>query len=221
MSWAYSFPCRHRLPESNRRHMAPGKRKAPSGPGSRPPAPAAPGSPRFLPCPTCGKSFVARIVQEHAWSCKGPPPDSTDTGGDGKGGDGKFVSCPVCSRSFPQHAIESHAWGCVPPTGQGRSLTGALDGASSAAAAAAADQRSPAGTGKGARPGGKDQPPGGLTGEGRFSSSVISRGSKASLVPTSAEKMTVPCWQQQRGDAVQASVAPEFCAEGSQNAVRR
>lgn len=191
--------------------MAPGKRKSPSSPGSRPPAPAAPESPRFLPCPTCGKSFVARFVQEHAWSCTaGAPSNNEDTGGDRKSDDGKFVNCPVCSRSFPQHAIENHAWGCVPPTRQQQCLTDSLEGAP-------ADQRSPVGAGKEAKPGETDQSPGRLADKRRSSSSLISRGSKVNLFSTASSagssapnvllpkrEMTVPCGHQQ-GDAVQVS----------------
>lgn len=190
--------------------MSPGKRKAPSSPGSRPPTLAAPGSPRFLPCPICGKSFVARIVQEHAWSCTGAPPNKKDTGGDGKSDDGKFVHCPVCSRYFPQHAIESHAWGCVPSTRQVR-LTDDLEGA-------AADQRTPAGAGKGVTPAGKDQPQGLMTDKRTASPSRLSRGSKVNLLSRgtsgrSAQEMTVPRGSSQQGDAVQAS-ASRVCHQG-------
>lgn len=199
--------------------MAPGKRKAPSSP----PALTAPGSPRFLPCPVCGKSFVARTtVQAHAWSCTGggtPPANNKDTaGGDARSDDGKFVNCPVCSRSFPQHAIESHAWVCVPSTRhqqhqqqQQRFTNSGLEGA-----AASTDPRSPAGAGMGAKPARKDRSPGPLTDTRKASSSLLSRGSKVNLFPTAtsgrssqdvsqSQKLGVPC---QQGDAVQASSLP-------------
>lgn len=113
--------------------MPPGKRKSSSSPGARPPAPAAPifplpssGAPRFVACPTCGKSFAFAFVQNHAWNC-GATIDSCHEGettttvvkrcslqNGGKKGLNKFVECPTCGESFPQHAIEHHAWGCQP-----------------------------------------------------------------------------------------------------------
>eukprot|EP00752_Nemacystus_decipiens_P002264 g2145.t1 len=184
--------------------MAPGKRKAPSSPGSRPAALAAPGSPRFLPCPICGKSFVARIVHEHAWSCPGAPASNEDTGGDGKSDAGNFVACPVCSRSFPLHAIEGHAWGCVPSTRQGQGLP--VDGA-------AAERRSPAvGAGEAASPEEKDQSRGRTSNVRGISSSLITpRRSRVKLLPTTTAgianeplaEMTVPCTSTTLGDAAQ------------------
>lgn len=97
--------------------MAPGKRKATSVPGSRPPV--APGPSRFLPCPACGESFLARALQQHAWDCSA---DRTRqqrqqgrAGGERREAPGTLVLCPMCSKMFPQHAIESHAWECRPP----------------------------------------------------------------------------------------------------------
>lgn len=139
--------------------MAPGKRRATGCPGPRRVAPAAPGPPRFLPCPTCGKSFVARILQQHAWNC-GETPQQQRQQQQRQGqqqslqsnnsvvhnkqtdAEGKFVDCPICSRSFPHHAIETHAWGCLPPTqqrendGHLRSLSAEEEEAAAPAAAA-------------------------------------------------------------------------------------
>ncbi|CAN0179157.1 unnamed protein product [Ectocarpus sp. 6 AP-2014] len=99
--------------------MAPGKRKATSGPGSRPRAPVAPGPSRFLPCPTCGKSFLARALQQHAWDCgtdrTRQQQQQSCAGAKRREAPDTLVLCPMCSRMFPQHAIESHAWECRPP----------------------------------------------------------------------------------------------------------
>lgn len=112
--------------------MSRGKRKSSSSPGARPPAPAAPsfpspssGAPRFVACPTCGKSFAFAFVQDHAWNCGATidtrPEEETTTvvkrcslqRGSTKDLN-KLVECPTCGESFPQHAIEHHAWGCQP-----------------------------------------------------------------------------------------------------------
>lgn len=160
--------------------MAPGKRKATSSPGSHPRE--APRSPRFMPCPTCGKSFLARSLQQHAWTCaeagpEAPPSDDNDTDVSGKG---SSVNCPVCSRPFPQHAIESHAWGCMPPTDD-------LE-------VAAAPKRSPIGAGRGKRaiPANKEQSPARITDTRRASPSLPSRGSEIDLVSTASAASSTP-----------------------------
>lgn len=112
--------------------MAPGKRKATRSLGPRPPAPAAPEPPRFVACPTCGKSFVAAFIQDHAWKCgetmSNPPSDdhvpktnpllsrvSSRACDNVKDNRELFVECPTCQKSFPPHIIESHAWECLQP----------------------------------------------------------------------------------------------------------
>lgn len=198
--------------------MAPRKRKATRSPGSRPPALAAPESPRFLPCPICGKSFIARILEQHAWSCTAAtaPPNNNGTGGDVKSVEDKFVDYPVCSRSFPQHAIESHARGCVPPTRPQR-LADDLEGA------AAAGQRSPGGAGEGATPANREQTPGRMTDSSRTSSSLLSRGGSTNVLSTLEvpQDMTVPSSNSQQGDAMKASVSPVLRTEGSQLVAHR
>lgn len=130
--------------------MPRGKRKSSSSPGARLPAPAAPklsppcsGAPRFVACPTCGKSFALAFVQDHAWNCGGTIDScheeeatvvkrcSLQQGGNKNLH--KFVECPTCGESFPQHAIEHHAWGCQPQRQQRHDKK--EDGTTTAAAA--------------------------------------------------------------------------------------
>lgn len=215
--------------------MAPGKRKATGGPGPRPLAPAAPGSPRFLPCPTCGKSFVTRILQQHAWNCVEAPqqqqmqqqsfPSSNSVVDDEKNEvEGKFVYCPMCSRPFPHHAIEAHAWGCSPPTEQHEdgghvpAVSSSSAAAGKAAAPSAVVNTAPMGAGGNGTPTEKKKPPGYISGKEAGVSAEVHGGAGASEVATSTTassataaipvQVTVPPtseWGSGGGNAVQAS----------------
>lgn len=215
--------------------MPPGKRKATGGPGPRPLAPAAPGSPRFLPCPTCGKSFVTRILQQHAWGCaeeqqqKGQQqqqslPSNNSAVRNGKNdAEGKFVHCPMCSRAFPHHAIEAHAWGCLPPTQQRENaalpvLSSSGEGAAPAPPAVA--NTAPVGAGEKETSAEKEQAQGCISGKDGCVSAQLHGGAGASEVTVSTTtssgrtaavsvRVTVPPTTDgyQGGNAVQASIS--------------